>query len=274
MTENRVEDVLSKEVSLLSLIAADNFIVINRDLIKILGLKGAVLFGEFCSEQNYYNKKENSEECLWFFSTQENIQDKTGLSPYEQRETIKLLIEKGLIETKKQGIPCKNYYRVCLEQVVKNFNNWMSKNFTTGCQKISHLINSNKDNSNNNSNKIKETSISSSKEESIEVKRFTKPTIKEVKQYIQEQKFSLSAEEFCDYYESVGWVVGGKKKMKDWKAAVRLWESREKKGGGSKTYKTTRRQNNFDTLEEAEKHYPKNSWDTRYTEFKEEEDGT
>ncbi|MCW3808159.1 hypothetical protein, partial [Plebeiibacterium marinum] len=26
-----------------------------------------------------------------------------------------------------------------------------------------------------------------------------------------------------NYYESVGWLVGGKTKMKDWKAAARNW---------------------------------------------------
>ena len=54
-------------------------------------------------------------------------------------------------------------------------------------------------------------------------KRFTKPTIDEVKAYCAERKNSVDAERFMDYYESNGWHVG-KNPMKDWKAAVRTWE--------------------------------------------------
>lgn len=54
-------------------------------------------------------------------------------------------------------------------------------------------------------------------------KRFTPPTIDEVKAYCAERKSNVDAERFVNYYESNGWMVG-KSKMKDWKAAVRTWE--------------------------------------------------
>ena len=54
-------------------------------------------------------------------------------------------------------------------------------------------------------------------------KRFTPPTIEEVKAYCQERGNSVDAETFVDFYESKGWCVG-KNKMKDWKACVRTWE--------------------------------------------------
>jgi len=54
-------------------------------------------------------------------------------------------------------------------------------------------------------------------------KRFTKPTLEEVRAYCQERKNCVNAEKFVDYYESNGWKVG-KNPMKDWKAAVRTWE--------------------------------------------------
>ena len=55
-------------------------------------------------------------------------------------------------------------------------------------------------------------------------KRFTPPTIEEVKAYCQERGNSVDAETFVDFYESKGWCVG-KNKMKDWKACVRTWEN-------------------------------------------------
>ncbi|MBO7735979.1 MAG: hypothetical protein J6S67_25645 [Methanobrevibacter sp.] len=54
-------------------------------------------------------------------------------------------------------------------------------------------------------------------------KRFTPPTLEEVKAYCQERNNSVDAERFINYYTSNGWQVG-KTKMKDWKAAVRTWE--------------------------------------------------
>lgn len=56
-----------------------------------------------------------------------------------------------------------------------------------------------------------------------ENKRFTKPTLEQVKQYCIERNNNVDCERFINYYESNGWKVG-KSPMKDWKAAVRNWE--------------------------------------------------
>lgn len=58
--------------------------------------------------------------------------------------------------------------------------------------------------------------------------RFTPPTIDEVKAYCQERKNGIDPETFVDFYSSKGWKIG-KDTMKDWKAAVRTWERRDKK---------------------------------------------
>ena len=59
------------------------------------------------------------------------------------------------------------------------------------------------------------------------VKRFVKPTEDEVRQYCHERGNGVDAEAFCAYYESKGWLIG-KTPMKDWRAAVRTWETRER----------------------------------------------
>ncbi len=50
------------------------------------------------------------------------------------------------------------------------------------------------------------------------------PTQEEVKKYCLERGGKVDAERFFDYYSSNGWMVG-KNPMKDWKAAVRSWET-------------------------------------------------
>ena len=57
--------------------------------------------------------------------------------------------------------------------------------------------------------------------------RFQKPTIEEIRQYCQEKGYNVDAEQFFNFYESKGWVVG-KAPMKNWRAAVSTWNKREK----------------------------------------------
>lgn len=78
----------------------------------------------------------------------------------------------------------------------------------------------NKDNNINNKNNIKEKS---NKKES----HFVPPTLDEVKAYCKERNNAVDPERFVDFYLSKGWKVGNQP-MKDWKAAVRTWERKDK----------------------------------------------
>ena len=57
--------------------------------------------------------------------------------------------------------------------------------------------------------------------------RFQKPTIEEIRQYCLEKGYNVDAEQFFNFYESKGWVVG-KAPMRNWRAAVSTWNKREK----------------------------------------------
>lgn len=57
-----------------------------------------------------------------------------------------------------------------------------------------------------------------------------KPTLEEAQIYFLEKSFTeIEAQRFFNYFESNGWLVGGKTKMKDWKAAARNWMLNTKK---------------------------------------------
>jgi len=74
---------------------------------------------------------------------------------------------------------------------------------------------------------IKEQSIEHIGETNSQ-KRFQKPSVADVLAYGSSlaPKF-LKAQQFIDYYESKGWVVG-KAPMKCWKSAIRTWQARDK----------------------------------------------
>lgn len=57
--------------------------------------------------------------------------------------------------------------------------------------------------------------------------RFAPPSLEEVTQYCQERQNNINPQAFIDFYEAKGWKIG-KETMKDWKAAIRTWEGREK----------------------------------------------
>ena len=58
-------------------------------------------------------------------------------------------------------------------------------------------------------------------------KRFSPPTVEQVAEYVAERRCSVDPQRFVDFYAAKGWYVG-KNKMKDWKASVRTWESKDR----------------------------------------------
>ena len=64
-------------------------------------------------------------------------------------------------------------------------------------------------------------------------KRFQKPTMDELIAYCRERTIVyVKPSIFYNHYESNGWRVG-KNSMKDWRAALRNWNTREKEKGGN-----------------------------------------
>ena len=52
----------------------------------------------------------------------------------------------------------------------------------------------------------------------------TIPILENVTSFFQENNYTkIEAEKFFNYFESNGWLVGGKTKMKNWKAAAKNW---------------------------------------------------
>jgi hypothetical protein len=66
------------------------------------------------------------------------------------------------------------------------------------------------------------SSGNTSKPKKPSLARFIKPTVEQVQEYADNIGFPLKAQEFVDYYETVGWKVG-RNPMKNWQAAVRTW---------------------------------------------------
>lgn len=171
---------------LASLLASSKYIIVNKDLIQILGLNEAVILGELCSEYTYWSNREQLEDNEYFYSTRENLQSNTGITPHFQRIALKNLEEKGIITTKKKGIPCKTYYRIDEVKVIEylkkakiipknsdvdEMNNKTSTEETTSSkQEVQQDVNEIDINNNNINNKKEHTHEQPPVEEKVEEK--------------------------------------------------------------------------------------------------------
>lgn len=119
---------------------------------------------------------------------------------------------------------------------VRTLKSRLSKNesqTSKNCEAESQKMKCYNSNINENSNiDNKESIINNTKENH---KKFKKPTLEELQAYINEKGYHFNAENFINYYDSVGWKIG-KSPMKDWKAACRTWESKYKNDNNGKCY--------------------------------------
>ena len=87
---------------------------------------------------------------------------------------------------------------------------------------------------NSNFDEVVETDLKEEKKLREKKKKFeinkTTPSLEETQIYFLEKNFpEIEAQRFFNYFESNGWLVGGRTKMKDWKAAARNWMLNTKK---------------------------------------------
>ena len=111
------------------------------------------------------------------------------------------------------------------------------------------------DNDNEYDNDLKENTIDGVKE-----KRFAPPTLENVSEYCREMGYTnVDAARFIDFYTSNGWMVG-KNRMKDWKAAGRNWDRREKNPQRQDGAAEVAKKNRFHNLEEHGYDYDAMVW--------------
>ena len=109
-----------------------------------------------------------------------------------------------------------------------------------------------KENFKDNNTSINNTSII--KEKIIKRKNFIVPKVIEIKDYCLLRDNGINAEQFYDFYQSKGWMVG-RNKMKDWKACIRTWERRNNKKPQSMSKIHSHLQKNFNVKEKLKKQF-------------------
>lgn len=125
----------------------DAFILVNKKMVKLVGLEASVLLGDLIGKRKYFRDRDELHYGA-FFITRDKIEENLGLTPHQQRKAEDKLVEAGMlkIESKSQmvnGKPiCKkvNYYtivdEICLSALSKDINSRTSKSLICVDEKI------------------------------------------------------------------------------------------------------------------------------------------
>lgn len=177
--------------------------------------------GFFCQD-DYLKKIEKLEDeevgrlfraCMIYHATGEEM-------TLELKESIAFDFIKADIDSAEQ-----KYRNKC----ETNRKNRLSKMTDVDERQPSLTTDDERDQYNINKSNINEDNKKSSSKNIVKLKRFVPPTVEEIKAYCDERGvYLIDPQQFIDYYEARGWMLGKNRKMVDWKAAVRTWEKNER----------------------------------------------
>ena len=102
----------SNQLNRFSDILNTKFIMLSKPLVKLIGLQPAITFCELLSEYKYWKDHDQLTNDDFFFSTEPNLSENTGLSPSQLRNSFKILKDKKFIFIQRRCTPSKNYFKI------------------------------------------------------------------------------------------------------------------------------------------------------------------
>ena len=147
--------------SILQLMNPSNTMSVNRYLAHAMGMCETMIYSALISKFTYYASNGQTDEEGWFYSTEYDLQESTTYGERQQRVGIKHLIENGLIECKRFGMPARRYFRVL------NNTERISELISEGMQIANELIEKGRERNAKKSQQRSER-IEKSKTESVE----------------------------------------------------------------------------------------------------------
>ena len=101
------------------MLSRDNYLTVNKLLMKAIGISEAILLSELCYRRQYLARTEKLTEDGFFYATVEDVEEETTLSDYAQRKILDKLKEMGLVSVERRGLPAKRY--ICLHEDALQF---------------------------------------------------------------------------------------------------------------------------------------------------------
>ena len=99
--------------SIKHLLMSSNYFVLNKKLVKILGIETAFFLTSLVEADEML-----ADEDGWFYQTVPQIEEMTGLSEHKQKKCIDKLISLKILSQENKGMPMKRYFRLDYTQVL------------------------------------------------------------------------------------------------------------------------------------------------------------
>ena len=101
-----------KHNSIKELIRGTGYWVLNKKIVKQLGVETAFLLSSFADAEDMLSDKDG-----WFYQTTETVENITTLSRYKQDRCIKQLEDIGILQKQTRGLPPKRYFKIDYDSV-------------------------------------------------------------------------------------------------------------------------------------------------------------
>ena len=98
--------------SFFQILNPDNTMSFNRYIAHAIGITETIIYFSLISKMMNHMKNNRLDNEGFFYATVGDIQESTTIKKEKQIVAIKRLVEIGLIETKKAGIPARKYFRI------------------------------------------------------------------------------------------------------------------------------------------------------------------
>ena len=105
-------------MSVKRLLIGDNYLKLNKDVVRNYGYDFAHLLDELCYESDYWE----SNGLLidgFFYSTVKNLENKTWIPEKRQRKAVEEMQKIGFLEIKLKGLPKKRFFKIDEEKLFK-----------------------------------------------------------------------------------------------------------------------------------------------------------
>ena len=152
---------------MISLIASNGYITVNKTIAHMYGLEAAVILGELASEYEYWTKVKRMPADGYFFSTVENVEKNTTLTRKRQQIALKVLQDAGIVDVKLMGLPAKRHIKLNEEVLLKNLLNKVGQTGLHSSSQMDELESPNGTTNNNNITIIKNNEDGYAREEPI-----------------------------------------------------------------------------------------------------------
>jgi hypothetical protein len=100
-------------------LSQDSFGTYNKKLAKIWNIHTAVLLADLSNTDGFFEEKGKLTKDGFFWSTTEDIFERTTLTRAMQENALKILVSAGIVKTILQGVPPKKHFQINYDNLYK-----------------------------------------------------------------------------------------------------------------------------------------------------------